>query len=167
MNKLLMAAILLAGLSQASWAQTVEERLLSGLESQGYTVIEKGYTFLGRLRIVAENDEIHREIVVNPGTGEILRDYAIYLSDMPQGQPIMSQSKVASHGSAGSSGRTASTAHVALGGADPTGTAGVAVSSLAPGSSTLGTANLQVDKTMGVAEILLDTTILPMSTGAP
>jgi hypothetical protein len=77
MKKLLVAIVAFAGLSVPLWAATVEEQVLAALRNQGYVILEQGYTFLGRLRIVAENGRIHREIVVNPGTGEILRDYAI------------------------------------------------------------------------------------------
>ena len=79
MKKLLLAVALLAGMAQVGLARTVEQQLVSSLQKQGYVVLEQGYTFLGRLRIVAENAEYRREIVVNPGTGEILRDYAVSL----------------------------------------------------------------------------------------
>jgi len=79
MKKVLLAAAVLTGLAGASLARTVEQQVLGSLAAQGYVILEQGYTFLGRLRIVAENDRFHREIVVNPGTGEILRDYAVTL----------------------------------------------------------------------------------------
>ena len=79
MKKLLLGLSVLAALASAVWARTVEEQVLASLEGQGYVIVEHGYTFLGRLRIVAENGLYHREIVVNPGTGEILRDYAVTL----------------------------------------------------------------------------------------
>lgn len=93
MKKLVLAAALLVGLTGATWAKTVEEMLLASLEAQGYVIIEQGYTFLGRLRIVAVNGDIRREIVVNPGTGEILRDYAVLL---PQ---VAGNTSTTSHGS--------------------------------------------------------------------
>jgi hypothetical protein len=80
MKRLLLAVMVLTGMTDAGWARTVEQQLLNSLQKQGYVVLEQGYTFLGRLRIVAENGQIHREIVVNPGTGEILRDYAVVMS---------------------------------------------------------------------------------------
>lgn len=80
MKRLLLAASVLVALSGGpAQARTVEEQVLTSLVGQGYTIIEHGYTFLGRLRIVAVNGEFQREIVVNPGTGEILRDYAFSL----------------------------------------------------------------------------------------
>ena len=79
MNKLLLAVALWVGLIGAVWARTVEEQLLATLRTQGYEILEQGYTFLGRLRVVAQNGQLRREIVINPGTGEILRDYAVML----------------------------------------------------------------------------------------
>ena len=157
MQKLLMAAILLAGMSHAVPAATVEERLLARLQDQGYTVLEKGYTFLGRLRIVAETDLIHREIVVNPGTGEILRDYAIYLSDMIPPPVLLTDTDSKS----GSSRSVTTTRGV------PSGAVGAAASTLSPGASTMGTATLQMETRQSGRNPPLDDTILPMSPDAP
>lgn len=63
-------------------AATIEERVAAELQAQGYEILETNRTWLGRSRIVAENDEIRREIVFNPGTGEILRDYSVLLTDL-------------------------------------------------------------------------------------
>lgn len=75
---LTFSAVLPAG------AVTIEERIAAELMSQGYEILESNRTWLGRLRIVAENDEIRREIVINPGTGEILRDYSVMLTVLEQ-----------------------------------------------------------------------------------
>ena len=83
MKKLLIAVALWGGLVGGAWARTIEQQLLASLQAQGYVILEQGYTFLGRLRIVAQNGDIRREIVVNPGTGEILRDYASMLPKAP------------------------------------------------------------------------------------
>jgi hypothetical protein len=80
MRKLLLLVTTLVGLALPALARTVEQQILEKLAAQGYVILEQGYTFLGRLRIVAENDTFYREIVVNPGTGEILRDYAVTLN---------------------------------------------------------------------------------------
>lgn len=79
----LFAGLLLAALAHAmpAAAATVEERLIAGLKAQGYVILENGYTWLGRLRIVAETADYHREIVVNPETGEILRDYVVLMAE--------------------------------------------------------------------------------------
>ena len=160
MDRLLMAVALWVGMAQAGVALTVEERLVAGLQDQGYTVLEQGYTFLGRLRIVAETDLIHREIVVNPGTGEILRDYAVYISDMPQAAP---NAQLAEHDT-----KSDTTNHADL---PPqttvAGTADVAASTLTPGTATLATSSLSVEATKQGGVLLLDATILPMTSGIP
>ncbi|MDO6457124.1 hypothetical protein Q4560_10980 [Celeribacter halophilus] len=51
------------------------DQVITQLKSQGYTRITVGRTLLGRTRIVARNDEMRREIIINPSTGEVLRDY--------------------------------------------------------------------------------------------
>jgi hypothetical protein len=158
MSKLLVAAILWMGLALPGWSMTVEERLTAGLQDQGYTILEKGYTFLGRLRIVAESDEIHREIVVNPGTGEILRDYAIYLSDIARSAPSGAD---LTGGSDSSADHTASLPASTVGksrGAGKT-AASPDISTVSPGLATLGVA--------GGADPILDTTLLPMGPDAP
>ncbi len=82
MKRKLLAGLLLLTLCGPALARTVEDRLISGLRSQGYVIVEDSFTWLGRLRIVAENAQYHREIVVNPETGEVLRDYVVLLVDL-------------------------------------------------------------------------------------
>lgn len=127
MNKLLLAVAFWVGMLGAGWARTVEQQLLASLQAQGYVILEQGYTILGRLRIVAQNDEIRREIVVNPGTGEILRDYAVMLSKIAGGKPAMASS-------AGSAVASSSAANPGTGGGATIGAAGV-----------LGLSTLQTD----------------------
>lgn len=67
----------------AEESNPIEVRLVDGLQAQGYTILDVSYTWLGRLRIVAENGITHRELVVNPGTGEVLRDYAVLMDPAP------------------------------------------------------------------------------------
>ena len=95
MIRFLLALGISSTLAGPVLAQSVEERLIAGLTAQGYTVLEDGRTFLGRLRIVAENGTLHREIVANPSTGEILRDYVVALADL--GRPAAPDRN--SHGS--------------------------------------------------------------------
>ena len=59
----------------AASAQSLRDTILSELRQQGYTEITIRRTLLGRTRIVAESDQFYREIVFNPSTGTILRDY--------------------------------------------------------------------------------------------
>ena len=56
-------------------AQTIQDQVVSQLKAQGYDSIRVSRTLLGRTRIIADSDESRREIVVNPRTGEILRDF--------------------------------------------------------------------------------------------
>lgn len=56
-------------------AQTAEDQVIDQLKRQGYRRITLGRTLLGRTRIVATGPRGRREIVLNPSTGAILRDY--------------------------------------------------------------------------------------------
>ncbi len=58
-----------------SLAQDIVASIVSQLRRQGYGSISKQRTFLGRVRIIAERSSGRREIIVNPRTGEILRDF--------------------------------------------------------------------------------------------
>lgn len=69
-----MAACLVAGVPAAR-AETVEERIIGQLSREGYRKISVSRTFLGRIRITASGARGTREIVLNPSTGAVLRDY--------------------------------------------------------------------------------------------
>ncbi|MEL6573415.1 MAG: hypothetical protein AAFQ64_17275 [Pseudomonadota bacterium] len=71
-NVLIILAFLLIPLSAA--AQSVEDQVATQLRTQGYDVITMSRTLLGRLRVLAQSEEFERELVINPTTGEILRD---------------------------------------------------------------------------------------------
>ena len=64
-----LAAVPVAG------AEPVEDEIISQLREQGYDTIRVSRTILGRRRIEATSELYWREIIVNPRTGEILRDY--------------------------------------------------------------------------------------------
>ena len=72
----------------AARAETVAETVTRQLQAQGYTSVDSSYTWLGRLRIFARQGDLRREIVINPNTGEILRDLEQvvprYASDQPR-----------------------------------------------------------------------------------
>lgn len=68
------------------FAQSVREDVEAALVEQGYQIVTVGRTLLGRLRVVAQNETIRREIVINPTTGEVLRDYSMSLARL--GQPL-------------------------------------------------------------------------------
>jgi hypothetical protein len=55
-------------------AQSMADPVVNALRRQGYTGLSVSRTWLGRLRITAENGERQREIILNGRTGEVLRD---------------------------------------------------------------------------------------------
>jgi hypothetical protein len=57
------------------------------LSSQGYEIESVARTLLGRVRILARNAEGEREIILNPRTGEILRD--LWLTRGKSGQSML------------------------------------------------------------------------------
>lgn len=66
-----LVAVLAAGPASA---QSLADRVTRDLERQGMTSIETSRTLLGRTRIVGSGPEGRREVILNPRTGEILRD---------------------------------------------------------------------------------------------
>ncbi|WP_412504337.1 hypothetical protein [Roseovarius sp. SYSU LYC5161] len=79
---MLRAALVTIALSAApAFAQSVEDQVLMQLQAQGFVEITMHRTLLGRLRVVATNERYRRELVINPNTGAILRDYWEETSD--------------------------------------------------------------------------------------
>lgn len=73
---LLAASALVAGLMAGPVAAaSLEEQVVNQLREQGFTEIRMSRTLLGRVRITAEGRGFEREIILNPRTGEILRDF--------------------------------------------------------------------------------------------
>jgi|LauGreDrversion4_2_1035121.scaffolds.fasta_scaffold981847_2 hypothetical protein len=70
---LLSASVFVALASAPARADYVES-VSAQLQRQGYVQISVSSTLLGRARIVAESKAGYREIIMNPRTGEILRD---------------------------------------------------------------------------------------------
>lgn len=75
----LIIGLLAVSLAQASaalpaMAATFVEQIVTQLKAQGFKEIEFETTWLGRTRIQAKRADFTREIVLNPNTGEILRD---------------------------------------------------------------------------------------------
>ena len=66
------AALVFSGKAQAG---AVEDQLVQQLTNEGYAKVKVSRTLLGRRRIVAFSNTRRREIILNPRTGEILRDY--------------------------------------------------------------------------------------------
>ncbi|MBM1222246.1 PepSY domain-containing protein [Ponticoccus sp. SC2-23] len=77
----LAVALALGLFPGASFAQTAEESIISQLSQQGFTNISVSRTLLGRTRIQATSSSLRREIVFDPTTGVILRDYWRDLDD--------------------------------------------------------------------------------------
>jgi len=72
----LMAMLLATALSTGpAVAATVKEKLVNELKSQGFVDLTITRTWLGRTRIIGSNGKYKRELVFNPYSGEILRDY--------------------------------------------------------------------------------------------
>ncbi len=69
------------GLALPATAETAQDRVVRELRQQGYDSFSGQRTLLGRVRIVATAPGWRREVVLNPRTGEILRDYARRLKD--------------------------------------------------------------------------------------
>jgi hypothetical protein len=65
-------AFCLAG--QGALAKGFADTVVDQLRGQGFSEITVERTLLGRTRILATSDEGRREIILNPRTGEILRD---------------------------------------------------------------------------------------------
>jgi hypothetical protein len=70
----LAALVLCAALSPGTALASYEDELVRRLEQQGYSEIVVSRTFLGRTRILATSPNGTRELILNPKTGEILRD---------------------------------------------------------------------------------------------
>lgn len=68
------AFLMLAG--GAAGAETPADSIVRQLREQGYVEFSVDRTWLGRIQVIAlAPDGTRREIVLSPGTGEILRDY--------------------------------------------------------------------------------------------
>ena len=70
----LTLALAFAVIGPPAFAKTFADQVVEQLRAQGFGQITVERTLLGRTRIVAQGDEGRREIILNPRTGEILRD---------------------------------------------------------------------------------------------
>ena len=57
-----------------AFAQSYADQIVHQLSAQGFSDITVEITLLGRIRIKGHNGQGLREIIMNPHTGEILRD---------------------------------------------------------------------------------------------
>lgn len=82
----LVGLMLAAVMAVPALAETWEDRIAEALVGLGYEVTMVHRTLLGRVRIVAVNDTARREIVINPHSGEVLRDFSSLLPTVAQSQ---------------------------------------------------------------------------------
>ncbi|KFE34616.1 hypothetical protein [Thioclava atlantica] len=71
---LIVTSALMALGAGAAQAETAAEAVVRQLKSFGYGDIDVNRTLLGRVRITAARGAVSREIVIDPRTGEVLRD---------------------------------------------------------------------------------------------
>lgn len=74
LTRLGVVTALQLGLAAAAFAASAADQIVAQLRGQGFAKIEVEQTWLGRTRILAERGNASREIILNPNTGEILRD---------------------------------------------------------------------------------------------
>ena len=76
MRRRVFLAALLGAVATAGpvLARDRSDDIVRQLKKNGYRIVDVSRTFLGRVRIVASRKGGRREIIVNPSTGEILRD---------------------------------------------------------------------------------------------
>ncbi len=70
--------LVLCLLTGPAYAEDFVTEIVSELRSQGYTSVVVEHTLLARAQIRASRGGATREVVVNPRTGEILRDLRIH-----------------------------------------------------------------------------------------
>jgi hypothetical protein len=78
---LIPLAVVAGLLGPAAHASATQDRIVAELQEQGFSRIEVSRTLLGRTRIVAEGEGVEREIILNPASGVILRDFLKRLDD--------------------------------------------------------------------------------------
>ena len=72
---ILILSFAVVAVPAAAQSDSVKDRIIQQLQDEGFTEIHIAKTWLGRLRFEAFSETARREIVVNPATGVILRDY--------------------------------------------------------------------------------------------
>lgn len=70
----LLGAALFASAPGAVLGQQMSA-VVTFIEAQGYNIVQIERTWLGRIRIEAVRGNLEREMIIDPNTGEILRDY--------------------------------------------------------------------------------------------
>lgn len=86
MRRIMLGFATVLALALPAMAESVADTVARQLREQGYQRIETSYTWLGRLRVNAMQGDMRREIVINPNTGEILRDYEAMIPRLAKGE---------------------------------------------------------------------------------
>lgn len=84
----MVAGVLIAPAAQA---QDFVASVVAQLRAQGFRSVVQERTLLGRVRITATRKDGKREIIINPRTGEILRDLWLPLDGKPRTAPIIDE----------------------------------------------------------------------------
>jgi uncharacterized membrane protein YgcG len=106
LRNLFVGVVALGLTGTAAHGQDFEQNLIAQLQLQGYAQIQVERTFLGRVRILALQNGVMREIVLNPRTGEVLRD--VWLAGADGNAPVL-RAQPGSGNSASSGGAGAGT----------------------------------------------------------
>jgi uncharacterized membrane protein YgcG len=104
-KRVIILATMAALAAGSALAQGTADDLVRQLRAQGYSQVTVERTWLGRIRILARNADSTREIILNPRTGEILRDYWVAIGDTGgSGGSLLGSGSGGSSGSGGGSG---------------------------------------------------------------
>lgn len=104
MKRLIFLAFSLMLAASPAFADGLESDLVAQLRRQGFYQVEVSRTLLGRIRLVAQSDTRWREVIVNPSTGEILRDYSELLVASGDDEPVLLDPALQGGSSGGKSG---------------------------------------------------------------
>lgn len=114
-RSILIAFVAALALPAASvMAKEPYEEWTDWLEDEGYTDIKASRTLLGRIQIQARLGRMSREIVINPRTGEVLRDVMLDASgsiNTPNGPPSRERDKDDSNSGHGSDDHGGNSGH--------------------------------------------------------
>lgn len=100
----LCSGMVALGMAPLPGRADIEDALLARLRAEGFQAILTERTWLGRVRITASGDLGQREIILNPRTGEVLRDIII----MPDGSTVPASVVQIKDGTSGSNSGTGS-----------------------------------------------------------
>jgi hypothetical protein len=86
-RRLFFTGVMAAALAHPALADSFEGSVVAQLRAQEFKQIVVERTLLGRVRILAVQGSRHREIILNPRTGEILRD--VFLDASGNSAPVI------------------------------------------------------------------------------